>query len=242
VLPPDVFFQVVEDPSIKTVEPELRMIKVMQGEDWRAPTMVYLRHHYEPDNTTELTRMQQRAKAYQIIREELYKTSVTGPLLHCLSIDEVKEFLTQIHVGVCEGHIGARALATKVFRQGFYWPSIIDDASKLLKTCQACPKFSPNIQAPSQPTQLITPSRPLQRWGIDIVGPLTTTQGNYKFAAVAVEYFTIWVEVKPVVNIEVAWLKRFFWQNIICRFRVPKEIIVDNAKEFDYHLFKDFYY
>jgi hypothetical protein len=80
--------------------------------------------------------------------------------------------------------------AIKVFRQGFYWPSIIDDATKLVKTCQACQNFSPNIQAPSQPTQLIAPSWPLQRWGIDIVRPLTTAQGNYKFAVVAVEYFT----------------------------------------------------
>jgi hypothetical protein len=34
VLPPDVFFKVVEDPSVKTVEPEPRMINVVQGEDW----------------------------------------------------------------------------------------------------------------------------------------------------------------------------------------------------------------
>jgi hypothetical protein len=39
--------------------------------------MAYLRHHYEPDNNIELIRMQQRAKAYQVIRDELYKTSVT---------------------------------------------------------------------------------------------------------------------------------------------------------------------
>jgi hypothetical protein len=113
---------------------------------------------------------------------------------------------------------------------------------KLVKTCQACQKFSPNIQAPSQPTQLITPSWPLQRWRIDIVGPLTTAQGNYKFAVVAVEYFTKWVEAKPLINIATSGLKRFFWQNIICRFRVPREITVDNAKQFDCHLFKDFHY
>jgi transposase InsO family protein len=82
----------------------------------------------------------------------------------------------------------------------------------------------------------------LQRWGIDIVGPLTTAQGNYKFTVVAVEYFTKWIEVKPLVNIVAVGLKRFFWQNIICRFGVPREITVDNAKQFDYHLFRDFYY
>jgi hypothetical protein len=169
VLPPDVFFQVVEDPSVKTNEPKPRMINVMQGEDWRAPIMAYLHHHYNPDSTTELTRMQQRAKAYQIIEEELYKISVTGPLLRYFSTDEGKELLTQIHAGVCGGHIGARALAAMLFRQGFYWPSIIDDVAKLVKTCQACQKFSPNIQSLSQLTQLITPLWPLQRWGIDVL-------------------------------------------------------------------------
>jgi transposase InsO family protein len=82
----------------------------------------------------------------------------------------------------------------------------------------------------------------LQRWGIDIVVPLTTAQGNYKFVVIAVEYFTKWVEAKPLVNTMAAGLKRFFWQNIICQFRVPREITVDNAKQFDCHLFKDFSY
>jgi hypothetical protein len=67
VLPPDVFFQFIEHPSVRTVEPESRMVNVVQGEDWRAPIMSYLHHHYDPDSNTELTRMQQRAKAYQII-------------------------------------------------------------------------------------------------------------------------------------------------------------------------------
>jgi hypothetical protein len=55
--------------------------------------MAYLHHHYEHNNNTKLTRMQQRAQAYQIIGDELYKTSVTWPLLHCLSRDEGKELL-----------------------------------------------------------------------------------------------------------------------------------------------------
>jgi hypothetical protein len=33
-LPLDAFFQVTEDPSVKTVELEPRMINIIQGEDW----------------------------------------------------------------------------------------------------------------------------------------------------------------------------------------------------------------
>jgi hypothetical protein len=89
VVPPDVFFKVIEDPFVKTLEPEPRMINVIQGEDYRAPVMAYLHHHFELDSDIEFIRLQQREKAYQIIGDDLYKTSVTGPLLWCLCKYEV---------------------------------------------------------------------------------------------------------------------------------------------------------
>jgi hypothetical protein len=59
---------------------------------------------------------------------------------------------------------------------------------------------------PSMPVHLIPPSWPLQRWGMDLVGPLLTAQGNYKFT-VAVDYFTKWVEAKALVNITASTIK-----------------------------------
>jgi hypothetical protein len=41
------------------------------------------------------------------------------------------------------------------------------------------------------------------------VGKLTPAQGNYTFAIVAVEYFTKWVEMKPVTNITSATIQKF---------------------------------
>jgi hypothetical protein len=42
------------------------------------------------------------------------------------------------------------------------------------------------------------------------VGKLTLAQGNYTFTIVAVEYFTKWVEAKPVTNITSATIQKFF--------------------------------
>jgi hypothetical protein len=42
------------------------------------------------------------------------------------------------------------------------------------------------------------------------VGKLTPAQGNYTFAIVAVEYFTKWVEAKPVTNITSTIIHKFF--------------------------------
>jgi hypothetical protein len=64
--------------------------------------------------------MKQRTKDYHIVDKELYKTSVSGPLLRCIAKVEGQEILQEVHIGICGGHIGARALAAKVMRQGFY--------------------------------------------------------------------------------------------------------------------------
>jgi hypothetical protein len=78
--------------------------------------MTYLHHYYERDSKNEQIRMQQRARAYQKIDNNLYKTSISGPLLRCLSKVEGQEILLEVHAGICGGHIGALALATKVLR------------------------------------------------------------------------------------------------------------------------------
>jgi hypothetical protein len=107
--------------------------------------------------------------------------------------------MKEIHEGMCGPHIAARALAEKAFGQGFYWPMAIKDTEQIVKTCKACQFAAKHHRRPGAPSQLITPTWPLQRWGMDIVGLLPTAQGNFKFAVVAVEYFTKWIEARPYV-------------------------------------------
>jgi hypothetical protein len=63
---------------------------------------------------------------------------------------------------------------------------------------------------PSYLTKLIAHTWPLQRWGLDIVGPLPTAQGNLKFTFVAVEYFTKWIEARVVSTITSKTAQKFF--------------------------------
>jgi transposase InsO family protein len=75
---------------------------------------------------------------------------------------------------------------------------------------------------------------------MDIVGPLPPAQDNFKFTVVVVEYFTKWIEARPVATITSATIRKFFWQQIICRFGVPKELKVDNRKQFDCQDFREY--
>ena len=65
-------------------------------------------------------------------------------------------------------------------------------------------------------------------------------KGGNKFAVVAIEYFTRWIEARPLAKIASETVKKFFWRNIICRFGVPRTLTVDNGKQFDSDCFKEF--
>jgi hypothetical protein len=73
-----------------------------------------------------------------------------------------------------------------------------------------------------------------------LLGPLPPTQGNFKYVVVAVEYFSKWIEAKPLATITSATVQMFFWQNIVYHFGVPKAITVDNGTQFDAKTFKTF--
>jgi hypothetical protein len=155
-------------------------------------------------------RLKQRARGYAVVDGELYKSGVTEPCLRCITYEKCLELLTEIHSGFRGAHIGTRALEGKAIKQGFYWPTINIDAKTLVRQCEACQKTANQQNLPSMPVHLIPPSWPLQRWGMDLVGPLPTAQGNCRFAAVAVDYFTKWVEAKPLANIKAPTIQKFF--------------------------------
>jgi hypothetical protein len=74
---------------------------------------------------------------------------------------------------------------------------------------------------------------------LDIIGLFPVARNRYKFAIVAIEYFSRWIEAEPLGAFTSVAVQKFVWKNIICRFGVPKEFITDNGKQFDSDKFKE---
>jgi hypothetical protein len=134
--------------------------------------MSFLQGNFLSDDEAYHKRIAARACPYVIIEGELYKHGVCSPLLKCLSRAEGIELMKEIHACLCGSHIGSRPLLGKVFRQGFYWPKAASDAAELVQKCEGCQKCARDKKQPSSLTQLIQPTWPLQRWGLDLLGPL----------------------------------------------------------------------
>jgi hypothetical protein len=247
-LPSDVFYHVIGTPAVRNPEglqitndtEGHRIVNLIMTKDWWAPLTLFLQGYYHPSDINEAKRLKHQSWDFALIEGQLYKKGVSQPMLKCVTETEGVQILREVHSGTCGSHAGPRALAAKVICQGFYWPAMICIANRVTRSCEACQNFSPRSRNPSQFTKLIAHTWPLQRWGLDIVGSLPTTQGNLKFTFVAVEYFTKWIEARAVSTITSKTAQKFFWQNIVCRFGVPSELTVDNGKQFDSQDFRDF--
>nr|AAP54912.2 retrotransposon protein, putative, Ty3-gypsy subclass [Oryza sativa Japonica Group] len=207
--------------------------------DWREPLIRFLTSQELPQDKDEAERISRRSKLYVMHEAELYKKSPSGILQRCVSLEEGRQLLKDIHSGICGNHAAARTIVGKAYRQGFFWPTAVSDADKIVRTCEGCQFFARQIHLPAQELQTIPLSWPFAVWGLDMVGPFKKAVGGYTHLFVAIDKFSKWIEAKPVVTIT-ADNARDFFINIVHRFGVPNRIITDNGRQFTGGVFKDF--
>ena len=117
---------------------------------------------------------------------------------------------------------------------------MLKDATKLVRKCKIFQEHAKIFHLPFEPLTSIISPWPFQQWGLDILGPLPIGRGQCKFTIVGVDYFTKWVEAEPLATITEQKYCNFIWRSIICRFGIPKALVSDNGKQFDYLKFKNF--
>ena len=113
-----------------------------------------------------------RAKSFVLVEGVVYKRSHTGILQRYIPIEQGKHLLSDIHGGICGHHAAPRTLVGNAFRQGFYWPTAVDDAEQIMRTYEGCQYYTLQIHLSAQALQTIPITCPFIVWGLDLVGPL----------------------------------------------------------------------
>ncbi|GJS53506.1 reverse transcriptase domain-containing protein [Tanacetum coccineum] len=220
-------------------ESEVLAVVEEEGDSWMTPIHEYLTDETLPAERKKARAIKRKLQRFAIINRTLYKKSFLGPWLRCVGPSQVNYVLQEIHEGSCSMHAGTRSVVAKALRTGYYWPTMHKDARELIKACQECQVHKPVPGKPQERLNPITSSWPFYKWGIDIAGPFPEGPGKVKFLIVAMDYFTKWIEAKPVTTITGNQVKKFVWENIVCRFGLPGEIISDNGKQFRDNPFRD---
>ncbi|XP_043705509.1 uncharacterized protein LOC122655375 [Telopea speciosissima] len=73
---------------------------------WMDPIVVYLRDDFLPEDKIEVHKVRGRAARYTLVEGQLYKRSVSSPLLKCLTPTHALNALTEVHRGICGSHMG----------------------------------------------------------------------------------------------------------------------------------------
>ncbi|XP_022027868.1 uncharacterized protein LOC110929071 [Helianthus annuus] len=223
----EVKVEVLTSPSLNMKE--VAAVESAQ-ETWMTPIIKFLRDGILPEGEWAARKIRVKALQYELIDGELYRRSYLGPSLKCVDMEEAEYVVREMHEGICGMHSGPRTIVTKAMNAGFYWPRMYETASEEIK--RYCQIHAPMTHKHKHPMVPVSTSWPFQKWAIDIIGPFPEGPGGVKYVVVAIDYFTKWIEAKPLAKITREQMRRFMLDNIICRYGVPKELVSDNGVQF----------
>nr|GEU31570.1 hypothetical protein [Tanacetum cinerariifolium] len=140
------------------------------------PIQEYIEKGILAEDAAEARMIKEKVHNYVMEDGVLYRNSYLGPLLRCIGSQQAKYVIKEIHMGSCEMYDGPRKAVHKAMNAGYYWPSMHRNANNETRICDSCQ-------------------------GMGIVRPLPETPGRAKYLIIAVDYFTKWLEAKPVTSI-----------------------------------------
>ncbi|XP_035837062.1 uncharacterized protein LOC118484990 [Helianthus annuus] len=225
----EVKVEVLTSSSLNTAE-----VATVEGpqETWMTPIIKFLRDGTLPEGEWAARRIRVRALQYELIQGELYRRLYLGPSLKCVNMEEAEYVIREMHEGICGMHSGPRTVVRRAMNAGFYWPRMYEAAFEEIKKCDNCQVHAPMTHRHKHPMIPVSTSWPFQKWAIDVIGPFPEGPGGVKYVVEAIDYFTKWIEAKPLAKITGDQMRRFVLDNIICRYGVSKELVSDNGVQF----------
>nr|AAM00943.1 Putative retroelement pol polyprotein [Oryza sativa Japonica Group] len=182
-------------PMMKDVKVEVATIT---ADDWRYDVFQYLQN---PSQSAS-RKLRYKALKYTLLDDELYYRTIDGVLLKCLSADQAKVAIGEVHEGICGTNQSAHNMKWSLRRAGYFWPIMLEDCFKYYKGCQDCQKFGAIQRAPASAMNPIIKPWPFRAWGIDMIGMINPPSSKgHKFILVATDYFTKWIEAIPLKKV-----------------------------------------
>jgi hypothetical protein len=118
-------------------------------------------------------------------------------------------------------------------KQEFTWYLLDKDVRMHIKTCPVCNKKKDPTKKQTAPLMDYRSGYPLDRIGLDIIGPLPQTKRRNKYLLVVGDYFTCWMEAYPIPQQNAEMIANKLVNEFISRFGVPLEVHTDQGRNFD---------
>lgn len=208
-------------------------VSTVEDGDWRQPFISYFQNGELPRERAAKEQLKRRALRFLFTNDTLYRKSYDQMWLRCVSLDEAKQIIEEVHSGICGAHQSGPKMKMKIKRLGYYWPSMVKDCIDYAKKCHLCQIHGDFIHQHPNALHPTVASWPFEMWGTDIVGPIDPPSSRgHRFILVAIDYFSKWAEAIPLRETKAEDIIRFFKTHILYRFGNPRRIISDNGPAF----------
>jgi len=118
--------------------------------EWIEPIKSYISEGKVPSDKWEARKVKAQSARFVLVEEKLFKWRLSGPLMTCVEKEAAHKVMEEIHEGSCGNLYGGRALAIKIKRHRFFWPTMIEDCKKFSKRCENAKGTHPqSINRPS---------------------------------------------------------------------------------------------
>ncbi|GKB75586.1 reverse transcriptase domain-containing protein [Tanacetum coccineum] len=180
---------------------EVNMVFEEEGPTWMTPIQNYLEKGMLPEDPVDARTLMKKIGNYTMGDGVLYRKSYLVPLMRCVGPLQDNYIIREVHIGSCRMHNRPKQVVAKAMNLGYYWPFMHRDARELIRTCDDCQARAFVPRLPKANMISVTSAWPFIKWGMDIVGPLPEGPGRVKYIIMAIDYFTKWMEAKPLATI-----------------------------------------
>ena len=127
-MPPNTFLDILHNPSVKlpteedlaVPDPEAQLVAALHTIlDWTVPYLAYMTRGELPEDETLARQMTRWSKSMTIVNGEIHHCNVTWAFQCCVSPEEGREILREIHEGDYGHHAGSKSLVAKSFLMDF---------------------------------------------------------------------------------------------------------------------------
>ncbi|KAL4004005.1 hypothetical protein ACER0C_003718 [Sarotherodon galilaeus] len=146
------------------------------------------------------------------------------------------QVLELVHGSVGAGHYGT-AKTLRRLRGRFYWPGCRRDVELHVHCCDTCTAQKGPTQRSTAPLQQYLVGAPMERVGVDVLGPFPVTESGNRYVLVAMDYFTKWPEAYTVPDQSATTTAERLVEEMFARFGVPAELHSDQGRNFESKVF-----
>jgi hypothetical protein len=127
-----------------------------------------------------------------------------------------------------------------VMRERFFWLGMAKDIQKWTRACHSCQiikGMGKHTTRMGLKTEEVT--RPMQRVGVDVLGPWPMPASGNRFIIIYQDYFSKWVEIFAARNHTAYVVAEILVKEIISRYGIMEKLHSDQGREFESQLYQE---